>query len=71
MDTPWAQAYLRHFAHYFGKPFDVESYRSATGIAVRLATYDLRYKKFRVYASIGLADEVNEDVGEVILISPS
>jgi len=69
MDTPWSQAYLQHFAKFFGKPFDVELYRSATGIPLRLATYDLRYKKFRVYASIGLADEVNEDIGEVILLS--
>src|SRR3982074_2451081 len=69
MDSPWARAYFRHFAHFFGKPFDVEVYHSATGIPLRLATYDLRYRKFRVYASIGLADEVNEDVGEVILLS--
>ncbi len=69
MDSPWVKAYSRHFAHYFGKPFDVELYHSATGIPLRLATYDLRYKQFRVYASIGLADEVNEDIGEVILLS--
>ncbi len=71
MDTPWAQAYLRHFAHHLGKPFDVELYHSATGIPLRLATYDMRYKGFRIYASIGLADEVNEDVGEVILLADS
>jgi hypothetical protein len=69
MDSPWARAYLRHFARHFGKPFDVEGYRSATGVPLRLATYDLRYKNFRVYASIGLAEEVNEDIGEVILLS--
>jgi hypothetical protein len=69
MDSPWARAYLRHFARHFGKPFDVEAYRSATGVSLRLATYDLRYKNFRVYASIGLAEEVNEDIGEVILLS--
>src|ERR1700685_1140362 len=69
MDTPWSQTYLQHFAKFFGKPFDVELYRSATGIPLRLATYDLRYKRFRIYASIGLADEVNEDIGEVILLA--
>lgn len=69
MDSPWAKAYLEHFTHHFGKPFDVEYYQSPTGIALRLATYDLRYQKFRVYASIGMADEVNQDVGEVILLS--
>jgi hypothetical protein len=69
MDSPWAQAYLRHFVRYFGKPFDVEVYRSATGIPLRLATYDLRYRNFRVYASIGLAEEVDRDKGEVILLS--
>ncbi len=69
MDSPWAKAYFQHFAHFFGKPFDIELYHSATGIPLRLATYDLRYRKFRVYASIGLADEVDQDVGEVILLS--
>jgi hypothetical protein len=69
MDSPWARAYIRHFARYFGKPFDVETYHSATGIPLRLATYDMRYKNFRVYASIGLADEVDGDVGEVILLA--
>jgi hypothetical protein len=64
MDSPWAKTYLRHFAQYFGKPFDVETYRSATGIPLRVATHDLRYTGFRVYASIGLADEVNEDIGD-------
>jgi hypothetical protein len=69
MDTPWNRAYLRHFAHFFGKPFDVEVYRSATGFPLRLATYDLRYKSFRIYASVGLADEANGSIGEVILLS--
>ncbi len=69
MESPWARAYYWHFAKYFGKPFDVQSYQSATGIPLKLATYDLRYRKFRVYASIGLADEVSKDVGEVILLS--
>ena len=69
MESPWARAYYWHFAKYFGKPFDVQSYQSATGIPLKLATYDLRYRKFRVYASIGLADEVSKDVGEAILLS--
>jgi hypothetical protein len=69
VDSSWAAAYLRHFKHFFGKPFDVETYHSATGIPLRLATYDLRYRKFRVYASIGMADEAGGDVGEVILLS--
>ena len=69
METPWTQAYLQHFARFFGKPFDIELYGSATGIPLRLATYDLRYKQFRVYASIGMADEVNDDAGEIILLS--
>jgi len=69
MNSPWARAYFWHFARSFGKPFDVETYHSATGVPLRLATYDLRYRNFRVYASIGLAEEVNEDIGEVILLS--
>jgi hypothetical protein len=69
MDSPWAQAFLRHYARYFGKPFDVEMYESATGIPLRLATYDLRYRKFRVYASIGMAEEATDGAGEVILLS--
>lgn len=69
MNTPWSRAFLDHFTKYFGKPFDIEVYRSATGIPLRLATFDLRYQHFRVYASLGLADEVNEDLGEVILLS--
>ncbi len=69
MDSPWAQAYLRHFARFLGKPFDVELYRSATDIPLRLATYDRRFQGYRVYASIGLADEVDEDVGEAILFT--
>jgi hypothetical protein len=69
MDSPWAQAYLRHFARFLGKPFDVELYRSATDVPLRLATYDQRFPGYRVHASIGLADEVNQDVGEAILFS--
>jgi hypothetical protein len=69
MDSPWARAYLRHYARYFGKPFDVEMYHFATGMPLRLATYDLRYRKFRVYASIGMAEEVKDGPGEVILLS--
>jgi hypothetical protein len=69
VDCPWARSYLRHFAHYFGKPFDVETYHSATGIPLRLATYDLRYRNFRVYASIGLAEEVEDGIGEAILLA--
>src|SRR5262245_21169600 len=69
MDTPWTRACFSHFARCFGKPFDVETYRSATGVPLRLATYDLRYRSFRVYASIGLADEVDGEIGEAILLS--
>jgi hypothetical protein len=69
MDSPWSRAYLRHYTRYFGKPFDVEVYHSATGIPLRLATYDLRYRNFRVYASIGLAEEADRDKGEAILLS--
>src|SRR5207253_8439710 len=69
MESPWTQAYLRHFARFLGKPFDVEHYRSATDLSLRLATYDVRFQGYRVYASIGLADEVNQDIGEVMLFS--
>jgi hypothetical protein len=69
MDSPWVRAYLRHFTRFFGKPFDVASYRSSTDVPLRLATFDLRYRQFRVYASLGMADEVNKDIGEVILLS--
>jgi hypothetical protein len=61
---------LAHFARHFGKPFDVETYRSATGVPLRIATYDMRYRgSFRVYASIGLAEEAEGQVGEAILLS--
>jgi hypothetical protein len=69
VDSTWAGAYLRHFKHFFGKPFDIQTFHSVTGIPLRLATYDLRYKKFRVYASLGMADEADGDAGEVILLS--
>ena len=68
MDSPWTKAYLKHFEHHLGKPFDVETYRSSLGIPLRLATYD-SFENYRMYASIGLADEVNQDVGEVMLAS--
>src|SRR5205823_2096286 len=69
MDSAWGQAYSRHFARFLGKPFDVELYRSATDVPLRLATHDQRFPGYRVYASLGLADEVNQDIGEVILFS--
>jgi len=69
METPWTIAYQQHFAQHFGKPFDVHQYRSADGIPLRLATYDLRYRQFRTYASLGLADEYDEAPAEVILLA--
>lgn len=69
MESVWAECYQRHFARFLGKPFDVETYRSSTGVPLRIATHDLRYKKFRVYASLGMADEATQDVGEVVLLA--
>lgn len=69
MEPRWADCYLRHFAQHLGKPFDVETYHGDDGLPLRLATYDLRFKGYRVYASIGMAEEVESDVGEVVLLA--
>src|SRR5688572_14349571 len=66
----WPDRYLRHFTRHFGKPFDVQRYRQDDGSSLRLATFDLRFKKYRVYASLGLSDENKlKDRGEVILLA--
>lgn len=71
MQSFWPDLYLRHFIRYLGKPFDVENYRREDGDAIRLATFDLRFKKHVVYASLGMSDHADEvkDIGEVILVA--
>jgi hypothetical protein len=66
----WPDLYLRHFTRFFGKPFDVQLYR-ADDNAVHLATFDRRYPKYLVYASLGLsahADTLGEPA-ELFLLS--
>jgi len=67
----WSDLYLDHFARHFGKPFDVERYRSESGEALRLATYDQRFHKYRIYASVGLADHADRlrSIAEILLLS--
>lgn len=71
MDTPWGRAYLRHFQHFFGKPFDVQTYYSDHAPPLRLAEYDRAYPSFKVYASLGLADQSDKvrELGEIILLA--
>lgn len=67
----WPDRYLVHFTRYFGKPFDVQVYRREDGAPLRLATFDQRFKKYRIYACLGLSEEVAtlHDRGEVILLA--
>ncbi len=67
----WADRYLRHFTHYFQKPFDVQVYRRDDGVDLRLATFDRGYPKYKIYASLGLSDQAHrlKDRGEIILLS--
>jgi len=51
--------FLRHYQHYFGKPFDVQTFHADDGADLRLATYDLRFRKFRIYASAGLSEHAD------------
>jgi hypothetical protein len=64
----WPDVYLQHFTRFFGKPFDVESYRQDDGSALRLATFD-QVRPGRIYASLGLSEHAAalKDLGEVIL----
>lgn len=70
MALTWADCYDRHFQRFFGKPFDLQTYRDDRGDALRLATYDRAYDNFRVYTSLGLADLLPEqaDIGEIITV---
>jgi len=67
----WPDLYLRHFTHFFGKPFDVQLYRAEDGNSLRLATFDRRYQKYLVYASLGLSEHSDalKEAGEIILLS--
>jgi hypothetical protein len=72
MNTRWTECYLSHFARYFDKPFDVQTYREDDGAGLRLATFDRGpYPNYRMYASLGLADQVDrlKDRGELILLA--
>jgi len=66
-----SDVYLRHFTRFLGKPFDVEMFRGEDGVGVRLATFDQRFPKFKVYASLGLSDAQDKvsDLGELILLT--
>ncbi len=71
MMPTWPDIYLRHFTHFFGKPFDVVAYQNEAGAALRLANFDRPYPNYRIYASLGLslhADDL-KGVGEAILLS--
>jgi hypothetical protein len=70
MPLTWAKCYEQHFQHFFGKPYDIQVYRTGAD-SLRLATYDHAYPGFRAYASLGLADLLPEgnDVGEVITVA--
>src|SRR6476620_4859953 len=67
----WTDHYLRHFTHFFAKPFDVVLYRKDDVNSLRLATFDHGYKNYRIYASLGMSDHADQikDLGEVILLS--
>lgn len=65
-----ADIYLQHFIRHFGKPFDIEAYRTEDGERLRIAVFDLRYKQFKIYATLGLSDAPDmPDLGEVILLT--
>ena len=68
----WPDIYLQHFTRFFGKPFDVETYRQEDGTSLRLATFDRGgYRNYRKYASLGLSEHADtlKDLGEVILLA--
>jgi hypothetical protein len=67
----WPDLYLRHFIRFLGKPFDVQLYNAEDGPGVRVATFDQRYPKHIVYASLGLSEHADDlrEVGEIILLS--
>jgi hypothetical protein len=69
VSTRWPDLYLRHYERFFGKPFDVQSYHADDGTPVRVATYDLASRDFRIYASVGLSDHAAtlQGVGEIIM----
>src|SRR5262249_21385075 len=72
MNVNWSECYLRHFAHYFGKPSDAETYRpSEASPPLQLAIYDRGYKNHRVFASVGLTHYAADlkTLGEVIVLS--
>jgi hypothetical protein len=55
MYTFWDRCYDAHFTRYFGKPFDRETYhRDPESPPLQVLTYDQRYPRYRVYASLGL-----------------
>lgn len=70
MDSPWVDFFLQHFAAFFGKPYDVESYRQEEGLLLRLAIYDQAFTHYRIYASVGLCEQAErlQNVGEIILL---
>lgn len=63
--------FLRHYTRYLGKPFDVQTFRAEDDAAIRVATFDQRFKQFKVYASLGLSEQKEKikDLGEVILLT--
>lgn len=71
MHETWPDLYLRHFTHYFGKPFDVVVYRDDYDEPLRLAVFDHAYPGYRVYASLGLSVHAHDlkGIGEVILLA--
>jgi Suppressor of fused protein (SUFU) len=73
MRTFWTEIYERHFQLYFQKPFDVQVYHGPDGAGLKIATYDWAIRGFHVFASVGLADkladDVEDDFGEVVLFS--
>lgn len=71
MSITRSDLYLRHFRQHLGKPFDVQTFRGEDGSSIRLATFDQRFPKFKVYASLGLSDQKEKvkDLGEIILLT--
>lgn len=69
----WTEVYQRHFQRFFNKPFDVQVYHGPNNAGLKIATYDLAKRGFRVFASVGLADKLadedGDDFGEAILFS--
>src|SRR5688500_3644322 len=69
----WTEIYRQHFERYFHKPFDVQVYHGPDNAALKIATHDWARQGFRVYASLGLADQLYRDevetFGEVILFA--